>query len=91
MFRFIAALAGILGIIVLWSTGAFVMIAALLGDCSADGIRSSPLIGDVDRPPGCLSDTSRNAAFALSPLIAVGGSAVLAFFWLRLDRVLKRP
>lgn len=91
MFRFVVAFAGILGIIVLWSTGAFVMVTALLGDCSVHGIRSTPLIDDVDRTSGCLSDASRSAAFALSPLIAVGGSAVLAFFWLRLDRVLKQP
>lgn len=90
MVRVGAAAAAILCVILLWSVVAFIMVVAIMGDCSVDGIRSWPLIDDVDRTTGCMSDASRSAAFVLAPIIALAVSAAIAWCWPSVDHALKR-
>lgn len=89
MARIGAAAAAILCVTLLWSVTAFVMVAAMMGDCSVDGVRSWPSIDDVDRTTGCLSDASRSTVFALAPMIALIVSAAIAWCWRTADRALK--
>ncbi|MEL6860998.1 MAG: hypothetical protein AAGL11_04105 [Pseudomonadota bacterium] len=72
---FIALLAAVFGVAMVLQTYVY------LSDCSADGVRASKWIDDMDRSSACLPPMARTAGLFAVPLIWTGISlaAVIAY------------